>query len=430
MNKYYYPLLIILLSAHLSFAQDSLEISAEIRPRIIIENGYKNPNSTSENPLVYTTQRSRLNIGFKKNSYQAFLSIQNVAIWGDDNLFNSSSSLGNTNSFLLHQAWVDWSIHSKWSLKTGRQPFSYDDQRILSARNWNDYQVCYDAVLLKRRAQKTSLDIACSWNSDSKTSEFYPSSKLRLLNFVRFEYRKNHLNVSSIAILTGKTFSDSNSTIELTSTIGLNLGLANPYWKVVSSMYFQSRINHFSQPQNALLFSVKIQRFLFNQKGKLELVYEYISGESEKQPNPKWARFDLLYGRRHGYYGYMDYFSSTPDQGLQDICLKTEYTIHKKILASLHYHYFNLSVDKRKPLNSNEFVSKELGHELDFTLKCRLNKTTSLQAGYSCYFVSETLKIIKSIQPERISFPQFAYVMISFKPVLIINSFAMDSVAI
>lgn len=131
---------IFVLPILLSAQTNKLQLSAEFRSRIILDHGYQSPQMKNHSTTFYSTQRTRFNTLFINTKIQTYLSIQDIRIWGDDDNFSSNGSYGNTQSLCLHQGWVKLTLMKSLSLKVGRQIFSYDDQRILSARNWNNYQ--------------------------------------------------------------------------------------------------------------------------------------------------------------------------------------------------------------------------------------------------------------------------------------------------
>ena len=206
------------------YSQDKqFNLGAELRPRMLIDNGYRNPKASDDKTLSFITQRTRLNIGYQKDILETYISIQDIRIWGDDNNYKESGALGNTESISLHQAWFLFKPTQTLSVKTGRQLFQYDDQRILSSRNWNDYQVTYDAVLLQFNDAINKFDIGLTWNSETSKSYMYPDEKFKVFDFIRYERQLKHLNISILGILAGNTISDTTETIYLRGTYGVNL---------------------------------------------------------------------------------------------------------------------------------------------------------------------------------------------------------------
>ena len=114
----------------------------------------------------------------------------------------------------------------------------------------------------------------------------------------------------------------------------------------------------------------------------------------------------------------MDYFSTTPEQGLQDYMIKTVYKFTKNLTLQADYHYFMLAEDKYDLETQAIQLNKNLGCEFDFTLKWKILEEALFQAGYSFYLMTNSLKQLKGVHNEKLRFPQFAYIMITVKPIL------------
>ncbi|HQN94022.1 MAG TPA: hypothetical protein PLQ09_07880, partial [Prolixibacteraceae bacterium] len=65
-------------------------LDGEFRPRMIIDGGYKTIKLESDPVFVYISQRSRVNLSYKKNKLETYFSIQDVHVWGDDDMYSSS----------------------------------------------------------------------------------------------------------------------------------------------------------------------------------------------------------------------------------------------------------------------------------------------------------------------------------------------------
>ena len=71
-------LIMLVMSLNVVRSQNKmLNFEAELRPRILIDNGYKSPKLFEEKPLAYITQRTRLNTGFQNNKLKAYLNSTN-----------------------------------------------------------------------------------------------------------------------------------------------------------------------------------------------------------------------------------------------------------------------------------------------------------------------------------------------------------------
>jgi Alginate export len=416
----FFSLFVILLNTTYS-QNSSLCFGLELRPRTLIDNGYKCPKSVEENMLLSISQRTKLNIVYQKEKVKAYLSIQDVRFWGDDNNYKENAVFGNTESLSLHQAWFLIKPTKKKSFKIGRQLFKYDDQRILSSRNWNDYQVAYDAVLFQFNDTVNRLDIGLSWNSETSKTFLYPKEKFKIFNFIRYEKQICSFNFSAIGLLTGNTVSDTAEQLYMRGTYGLNLNYKKKDFKIRSSIYYQNNLNNNGKKINAYCFSIFAKQNLFQEKFNFGIGLDYLSGNDETKFDNNYQNtnhhFNILYGRRHALYGYMDYFSTTPEQGLQNYMFKTECRITKNTRLQIDYHCFLLAENKLNIDKPSIKLNKNIGQEFDFTLKWSFMEEVSLHAGYSFYLMTNSLKYIKAVQKEDLRFPQFAYVMIIVKSV-------------
>ena len=396
----------------LSAQTNSLQLSAEFRSRIILDNGYKSPPTKNQNAILYTTQRTRFNTLFVHTKFQTYLSIQDVRIWGDDDNYNSNGHYGNTQSLSLHEGWIKLTLIKYWSLKLGRQVLSYDDQRILSARNWNNYQVTYDAALVEYKRNKHRVHLAFSYNAYHKSDQTYPPELFKAYHLIHYKHTADALSLSGITVISGNTLTDSTEHIYYRATYGVNTNYKNTQRRLRLSAYYQHNLNNHEKKRSAFCISAYAAHKI-TEKTILGIGYDLISGDDGSSSTNQ--QFDILYGRRHGWYGYMDYFSTTPQQGLQDILAKGSYTPGNKASISLHYHYFLLATHMH---NSSP---KKLGQELDFQLKYKIQNVATLECGYSLFFTTNTLNQLKDLHKEKGKIPQFGYIMCTIKPSAWIN---------
>jgi hypothetical protein len=407
----------LFLSANL-FSQ--LTIDGEFRPRVMIDNGYKTIRLKSDPMLVYISQRSRVNFGFKKEKLETYFSVQDVHFWGDDDMYSSSGVSGNSKGINLYQAWVALKPTSEIAFKIGRQQFSYDDQRLLSARNWNDYQVTYDAVLFSWGKSKSKLDIAASWNTNGATDALYPKGKLKLLDFVRYEQGLGKFSLSAITLVSGNTKADTLASIALTGTLGATLQYKTKSFDARVTGYHQNALNSVNGDISAYCISAFARKSLLNGNASVGAGFDLLSGNDGTNTDASYKmvqhKFNNLYGIRHGLLGYMDFYTSIPDQGLQDFMLKSEYKITKELLLQADYHLFYLNNEWFDLVSATQLIDRNMGSEIDFTLQWKVMKEATLQAGYSFYITTDTVEKWKKVYNKDTRFPQFAYIMLTVKP--------------
>ena len=411
-------LLCAILCMQVYYAKSQTNISAELRPRLIIDDGYKSPKIKDNNTVPYITQRTRLNVNKKSDLLDAYISIQDIRYWGDEDNYKSSGALSNTKSLDLNEAWFKYKPSDLLTFKIGRQIFKYDDQRIISSRGWNDYQVKYDALLFVYQDSLNKLDLGISYNSETNKNLLYPEDKFRTFDFIRYERLLNNFTISAISVITGNTTSDTTEAITLKGTHGANLNYKYKYSKVRISGYYQHNLDKKQKDVSAYSISFYVTQKI-NNKIKIGTGIDYLSGQDENNgldyQNTNHA-FDILYGRRHGWYGYMDYFSTMPEQGLQDYMIKSEFKIVKNTTCQIDYHHFQLAADKINPDLVDKVINRNLGDEIDFTIVWNPIKEMTLQAGYSFYLLTKSTGIIKGIDNKNARFPQFFYTMITISP--------------
>jgi hypothetical protein len=400
--------------------RSQLRIGAEMRPRVLVDNGYSTPKPTGTPTLAYITQRTRLNTQFKGDLFETYISFQDVRFWGGDNNFKASGAYGSTVTIGVHQAWFMVKPATWISVKAGRQLFTYDDQRLLSSRNWNDYQVTYDAVMVKLEHEGHRVDLGLSWNAESASALYLPQQKFKTIDFIRYEQKQEQLSWSAIALITGNILSDTTDRLRLKATWGANLNYITEGFRGRASVYYQHHLNTYGGKVSAWCGSFRAGTPILPGRLGWSAGLDYLSGQQETGMVDGYDgishTFDLLYGRRHAWYGYMDYFSTLPAQGLQDYVLQAEYLPAKKVTVQADYHLFWLAARKADPEQPGEALPGRLGDELDLVVNWKISGIAVLEAGYSFFITRPTLEIIKGTGGEAMKFPQFAYLMITLTP--------------
>jgi hypothetical protein len=378
-----------------------LRIGAELRPRILVDNGYATPKPTGTPTLAYITQRTRLNTQFKGDLFETYISFQDVRFWGGDNNFKASGAYGSTGTIGVHQAWFTVKPAPWISVKVGRQLFAYDDQRVLSSRNWNDYQVTYDAVLVQLEHEGHRVDLGLSWNAESASKLFVSQQKFKTFDFLRYERKGERFRGSVLGLVTSNMLSDTSDLIRYRATWGANLSYNTSTIQGRSSVYYQHHLNDAGGMVSAWAASFHAGTVLIPGQLSWNTGVDYISGQDGVNGSPDYLQkdhaFDLLYGRRHAWYGYMDYFSNMPAQGLLDYVLQAEYTPAEKLVLQADYHLFWLAARLADPESPGEPLERRLGDELDLTLIWKINGIAMLQAGYSFFVSQPTLEVIKGV---------------------------------
>ncbi|MCK4677985.1 MAG: alginate export family protein [Bacteroidales bacterium] len=425
-------MLVLLLITYDSQAQ--LIVTAEIRPRLEYRNGYRIPIETSKDFALFVSQRTRLNLLYSSNFFNIGISVQDVRVWGDETLVSPTGVFGDPASLDLKEAWIEIPFSNKGlSVKMGRQFLSYDDERLLAKRNWNQLSIAYDAVLFSTIKSNWQLDICGSYNN-SKEDIFaseYPFDRMKTLSFIYYKQRlDDHFNFSVITLASGYQKRNT-QTIYMRGTYGLNIFFKEKHLEASGTGYYQNGKSQYGQGVNAFFLSAKA--FYKFSKFKLGAGIDYISGQDTTNNNSSYHEkdhlFDILYGARHKYYGYMDYFSyipsSTANAGLIDIYLKLSYTLSDKHNFGIDYHYLSLAHMIADPASAGsptlQTLERALGSEVDISYQYTIRKDINVQAGFSFFLPTSTLEVMKQVNDLSGQLSHWAYVMVTVKPTLFSN---------
>jgi len=416
-----------------TFAQFVLK--GEFRPRFEYRGGYGQLISKDQDPVLTISNRTRLSAYYQTGIFTFGLGIQDIRVWGDDDLYGSNAVVGSKSSIDLNEGWLGIKPYKNGLIKIGRQYWVYDDERMLSQRSWNQSEVKYDAVLFQHMQEKLQIDVGMSWNNlaDKAYNDVYPDDKMKSLNFIYLKKGINNwLNVSVIALASGFTTTDTIATTDINwqGTYGAYLNVKKGGLTALASGYYQNGRNRFSgNKTSAYMFAVNGD-YLIKEKVSFGAGIDYLSGQDQKNTDADYTdkahAFDVLYGMTHRFLGHMDLFTNLPkytkDGGIVDAFVRFKWIFVENANLGADFHFFSLQnnvVD-----NSAEglaYYSKGLGQELDLYVMWDYNKIFNLRGGYSTYLSTDTMDKLQGVYGDA-RFPGWAWLMLTVKPVFLDTS--------
>lgn len=393
-SPFYLSLIICWCFSALLQAQESSTfwIKGQVRPRLEWRNGYKTLQSDSAKSYAYIEQRTRLSIGYKNKLVTLFLQPQDVRVWGSTALVNNSNSF-----FTLFNGWakINWAKH--WSLKVGRQVWSYDNQRILGGLNWAAQGRAHDGLLLecKNDSSQLELQLGAAYNSASNLAGAYNlAGNYRTLQFLRlrkvikaFDIRLLFMNIGQDGL---------NNTLNLEMTAGGMIDFKSKLFKARLEGYYQFGNWNTTAPKQAFLLATKWS--YTPDKLSISLGGDWLSGTDEQQRGIRDNSFNPWLGTNHIFYGHLDYFyvgSSHGGVGLIDAYAEVFYTFSKTLKMGLMYHYFQAPNAFLAPNNGLLFSSAFLGHEIDFIGHFKPQEYLKISFGYAQLLGNTPLEILK-----------------------------------
>jgi hypothetical protein len=443
-------LTITLFSYNLSNAQ--LTATGQIRPRVEIRGGQGTLQPENTKSAAFTSQRTRLNVGFSGYRFKIFASIQDVRVWGQDASTINRTTTDANDGVLLNEAWGEIILNDtissieNLSIKAGRQEISYDDQKVLGGLDWLQQGRRHDALLLKYANKGWIADLGFAFNQNRElnnttifngTNTAYPAGTNGIgtlyksfqylyvgkkfffgdLSFLFFNEDFNQYTVApgGTPPVPTKTYNNGvwsrNTTgIYFNTTIKRQLNLTG-------SIYHQGGHDKDGVKVNANLFSIT-STLQLGRKWFVGPGVDYLSGNDGTQAATENNRFDPLYGTPHKFWGYMDYFyvaSPFGNQGLLNYFFKAKYNFKDNLTFMLDIHGFQ-SANKVSDGAGGE-RSPYLGTEIDFTARYNLTKMIGMEVGYARMQATNTMASaqVKNVANADLT-PHFGYIMLTIKP--------------
>lgn len=395
------------------------ELTAEIRPRTEYRNGFKTPRSEGQEAALFTEQRSRLYVDYKESKYSLRFALQDVRMWGESaQIFKQEN--GNT---FLSEAWGEYNLSSKFSLKAGRQIISYDNQRFFGGLEWAQQGRRHDALLIRysNSENKTSFDLGLAVNSDDDIPEpaylqstgasFYSlTNEYKNFQYAWFHRDFDQGHISLLALNSG--YQNLDSTVSYKQTLGAVLKKDVGSISLAGDLYYQ-RGEFTGKKVNAYLAGLNL-----TYQTKLTPVtvgFEFISGKDNNDSSADIRHFSPDFGTNHIHNGLMDYFFVGPSNGtvgVMDFYLKTKFKFAKGNLL-LNLHEFLTGSEQFD--QEGRKLAKAMGTELDLVYSVTLTPQVNLDLGYSHLVATPTMKTLRNA---NLTSNHWAWVMLTFKPVL------------
>ena len=400
-----------------TIAAQTFDLSAELRPRFENKHGYKTLQATDADGSNFISQRTRLNFGFKNESFKAYISFQNTRVWGDVSTLaaqdNVSPGVGST----VHQAWADVKLAKNFSLKLGRQEIVYDDSRIFGNVGWAQQARSHDAFIFKFTPDKNNrLDVGFALNADSQAGVdnlYSDAAGYKSMQYAWYHGNFNKLGLSVLVLNSGKEYLDgADQTIDYMQTIGPRVTYKSGKLGANAAVYFQTG-KQLNTDVSALYYTANLG-YKVSKEFKVALGYEYLSGKDQDDTSADLKTFAPLFGTNHKFNGWMDYFyvGYGNPTGLQDINATFAYS-KGKFSAKLIPHLFSTAADV---YDGTDKMDASLGTEIDLNLGYKVSKFVNINAGYSQMLASDTMEVIKT--GDKSEQNSWAWVMFTIKPKL------------
>ena len=450
----------IVLGLALSFlgfttAKAQLTASGQFRPRTEFRDGYTTLQTKGAETAVFTSQRTRLNVGYAGYRFKFFATVQDVRVWGQDASTINRTTTAENNGIQLHEAWgeimlVDTtSTIQNLSLKAGRQEISYDDQKVMGGLDWLQQARYHDAVVLKFANKGWTADFGAAFNQNKelldgtiyngvpngyaagtnglgtnyKSLEYLYVAKKFFFGDISFLFLSDNFNkYTNVTAGTPPVTTKVNEQgIWTRNTTGFYYNV-NATRKIKFEGSFYHQFGHdkngrsLSSNLASITSTVQVGRKLFIGPG-----VDYLSGTDGTKAVTATStnnQFDPLYGTPHKFWGYMDYFYTSSGfgaQGLLNYFMKAKYNLKDNLTLFADLHGFQSANTLSNGAGGEQ--TSYLGTELDLKVSYNMTKMINIEGGYSFMKATNSMASaqVKNVANANLS-PQWAYIMVNIKP--------------
>jgi hypothetical protein len=442
----------------LTAVQAQLTATGQFRPRTEFRDGYSTLQTKGAEAAAFTSQRTRLNVGFSGYRYKFFVAVQDVRVWGQDASTINRNTTAENNGVQLHEAWGEITLNDtissiqNFSIKVGRQEIAYDDQKVMGGLDWLQQARYHDAVVVKFANKGWTADFGAAFNQNKEllagtiyngvpvAGAGYPAGTNGLgTNYKSMEYlyvaKKFFFGDISFLFLSDNFNKYTNVTsgtpavvtkvneqgIWTRNTAGFYYNI-NPTrkLKLEGSLYHQFGHDKNGRSLNGNLASItttlQVGRKLFIGPG-----IDYLSGNDGTESLTATSdnnQFDPLYGTPHKFWGYMDYFyvsNGFGTQGLLNYFLKAKYNLKDNLTLFADLHAFEAGNKLSNGAGGTQ--TSYLGTELDLKMSYNMTKMINIEAGYSIMKATNSMASaqVKNVANANLT-PQWAYIMLNIKP--------------
>jgi len=381
-------------------------VTGEFTSRTEYTNGYKKLVKETDDFGLSTSVRAALNLSYKTNAYETFLSFQEVFTMGDRTQLSPKSN-GNLR---VQEAWVNVGVSENVSLKLGRQGIAYDDQRIMGTVGWTMQKRTHDAAIFKYHADDLSLDLGLAYNQEkfSLTGNDYFSAGNFSYKTMQYVHAKKSFEKGNLsALILNNGFQTAGTEVFDLLTVGIHAGLK------IRSVLFDA--NAFVQDGERIGGEKVLGAYLLSLdatcKASQRMTYglggSVISGKTDHS-----AAFFPLYGTNHKFNGFMDYFyvgQHSNSVGLIDLHASAKVKLGKGY--GVFIKVMNFQGEQALPSGETS-----LGTEVDLVISKQFDGFT-LKGGYSQMFASEGMYELQGVsESESAGAQNWAWMMLVFKP--------------
>lgn len=301
----------------------------------------------------------------------------------------ASGDLSASDNVDLHQAYFEIhnAIFETLYIRAGRFELNYGNQRVFGSVGWHNIGRSWEGGLLSVRPNNFRLDLFAlkrmELNDDGYNRDF---DIVGLYGMIA----KAHLDLFAFLEYDADTTGYVQAKLKR-----FNLGgyLRNDYDYIDITVQGNYQLGNMprgplpdEQIQDIAAFMINGEvGYLFAGKGGVRLAagIDYTSGD-DGSDSSAYNAYTNAYYTGHAYRGYMDYFISSPTNGLMDIMLRGKGNVHPHWQIKGDVHYFTAAKDYVS-LADDTTMTSNIGIEVDLTVVNKSINGATLTGGISVF---------------------------------------------
>lgn len=325
---------------------------------------------------------------------------------------------GASSALSLYEGWAKVNWGKGFFAKLGRQPVSYDDQRIFGSDDWSMTGISHDGLKLGYEGFGHKVHLFGAFNQNPAnigggtyyTGGLQPYKGLAAL-WYHWDLPWIPLGVSltlTDIMMQGEATTDGDAPVHHQQLAGAYVHFHPDRWQVEAAFYKQMGKEEGGLPIDAWMAAAKVN-FSPADVWKLRAGYDYLSGDPDfavppggmigMQRHHVVKGFSSVYGSKHAFYGAMDFFylsnyygGFTP--GLQNAYMGATWKPIPALSLDLAYHFLATAAKLRN-------AEKPLGHEVEVSAGYNFGHGISVSLGYTFMRGTETMVILKRTSEKR-----------------------------
>lgn len=366
-------------------------VSAQLRNRGEVRYLPPSDNGSKNNYTGFINERARIGLQYEQSRLSVKLSGQHVGVWGQYDL---------PGHFELNEAWARLNLGKSWFFKIGRQPLSYDNERIFGASDWEVRGLFHDAFLTGYENKNNKLHLVLSYNQNNEDvfgTVYVPSASVLHKSMQMLWYHHDFASVplGMSLLISNMGFGDkithNGRETQYMQTFGCTGRFFPRKWDFSGELYFQTGNNRF-----AYMFGLNAA-FNINKSWSLNIGYDFLSGDEGKE---EVTTFLPIYATNHNFYGAMDYFYTGKKyayfSGLSDARAGANWKLSPSLAMELACHFFVST--RNLPLNMSSFM----GGEIDYMIGWNIMKNVKLSAGCSVMIADYAMRYTMEVSSDKL----------------------------